>query len=258
VEPIYQQLTFWLLSFVVGVLVGLTSMGGAALVTPFLILFVGLRPVVAIGTDLVYSAFTKVAGAWMHWRQGTVDVRTVLHLASGSVPGGILGVLSIHWLRGSGLDPDPYLRRAIGFVLLLVALVLLARTFRHDSGTHPWNLLASRDRRFTILWGAMVGVAVGLTSVGSGSLIAPFLLLSFPMAPARVVGTDVFHAAVLVSATALLHANIGHVEWKLVPGLLTGSIPGVLLGSYIAPRLPVQTLRLGLSLVLLITGVKLV
>lgn len=253
-----QHVSYWVLSFVVGVLVGLTSMGGAAVVTPFLILFVGLRPVLAIGTDLVYSAFTKVAGAWLHWRQGSVDMRMVVRLATGSVPGGVVGVFLVHWLRAGGIDPDPYLRRAIGIVLLLVAALLLYRTLRRDSGLNRLNLPSRHQRRIAVLWGAVVGFAVGLTSVGSGSLIAPFLLLSYPMAPARVVGTDLFHAAILVSATACLHSNMGDVEWKLMPLLLMGSVPGVLLGSYIAPRLPVRTLRLGLSVVLLALGVKLV
>jgi len=258
VELVSQNVIYWLLSFAVGVLVGLTSMGGAAVVTPFLILFVGLRPVLAIGTDLVYSAFTKLAGAWMHWRQGTVDMHMVLRLALGSVPGGVAGVLLIHWLRTSGMDPDPYLRRAIGVVLLLVASVLLYRALWRNSALNRLNLSSRHHGRIAVVWGAVVGFAVGLTSVGSGSLIAPFLLLAYPTAPARVVGTDVFHAAVLVSATAFLHANVGHVEWKMIPLLLTGSIPGVLLGSYIAPRLPVRSLRLGLSAVLFVTGAKLV
>lgn len=257
-EQMPQHLSYWLLSFAVGVLVGLTGMGGAALVTPFLILVIGLRPVLAIGTDLVYGAFTKIAGAWMHWRQGTVDMRMVRDLATGSVPAGVAGALLVHWLRSVGTDPDPYLRRAIGVVLFSVASILLYRTFWRDPQLNRVNLLRKHDRRVAILWGGVVGFAVGLTSVGSGSLIVPFLLLSYPMSPGRVVGTDVFHAAVLVSATALLHANLGHVEWKLIPMLLTGSIPGVLLGSYIAPRLPVRSLRLGLSVVLLVTGAKLV
>jgi len=256
-ESALHYSTFWLLSFAVGVLVGLTSMGGAALVTPFLILFMGLRPVLAIGTDLVYSAVTKIAGAYVHWRQGTVDMQMVLQLATGSVPGGVAGVLLVRWLRTGGIDPDPYLRRAIGVVLLSVALVLIYRTFRRDYGLRGVNLLPRHDRRLAIFWGAVVGFAVGLTSVGSGSLIVPFLLFSYPMSPARAVGTDVFHAAVLVSATALLHAKAGHVQWELVPLLLTGSIPGVLLGSYIAPRSPVRSLRLGLSVVLFVTGAKL-
>lgn len=257
-QPVLQHSTLWLLSFLVGILVGLTSMGGAALVTPFLILFVGLKPALAIGTDLVYSAFTKVAGAWLHWRQGTVDLRTVLHLSMGSVPGGIAGVWLIHQIRESGVDPDPYLRRAIGVVLVIVSLTLFMRTLRRDLPQDSHNLLHRNQIRFTVLWGALVGFAVGLTSVGSGSLVAPYLLLLYPMAPARVVGTDVFHAAVLVSATALLHSQFGHVEWSLLPVLLAGSVPGVLLGSYLAPRLPIRTLRFGLSAVLLVTGVKLV
>lgn len=125
-------------SFLVGMLVGLTSMGGAALVTPFLMLFVGLPPAPAIGTDLVYSAFTKIAGAWMHWRQGTVDRRMVGLLASGSLPGGILGSFLIHWLRNSGVDPNPHLRRAIGVVLVVVAITLL---FAFSSGASPADVI---------------------------------------------------------------------------------------------------------------------
>jgi uncharacterized membrane protein YfcA len=116
----------------------------------------------------------------------------------------------------------------------------------------------SHAKTLTVIWGAIVGFAVGLTSVGSGSLIAPFLLMLYPNAPARVVGTDVFHAALLVTATAALHIQAGNVEWRLIPLLLAGAIPGVLLGSYLAPRLPARTLRVGLSVVLFTTGIKLV
>lgn len=250
-------MSLFLMSFVVGCLTGLTSIGGAALMTPFLILLVGLTPGLAIGTDLVYSSFTKVAGAWMHWRQGTVDIRTVVHLASGSIPGGLVGVALIRQLRHSGLDPDPYLRRALGTVLLLVALTLLSRTIHRDLTIHR-GFWQRHERLVTILWGVAVGFTVGLTSVGSGVLLAPYLLILFPLAPARAVGTDLFHAALLVSATALAHAEIGQVEWRLLPPLLAGSIPGVLMGSYLAPRFAGRTLRLAVGIVLFATGVKLV
>jgi uncharacterized membrane protein YfcA len=109
-----------------------------------------------------------------------------------------------------------------------------------------------------VIWGFFIGFAVGLTSVGSGSLIAPFLMLLFPHNPSRVVGTDVFHAAILVSATAFLHGNAGHVDWLRVPWMLAGSVPGVLLGSYLAPRLPSRPLRVGLGTILFATGYQLV
>lgn len=252
------DVALWLMSFMVGTLIGVTSMGGAALMTPFLILIVGVRPILAVGTDLAYSAVTKIVGAWMHWRQNTVDLRTALYMGCGSIPGGTIGVLAITQLRHQGADVDQWLRRAIGVVLVIVAVVLLFRTLYVKGPQTTPRLLERHKTMATIAWGAMVGFAVGLTSVGSGSLIVPFLIMLYPAMPARMVGTDVFHAALLVSATALLHMQAQHVEWRLLPILLAGSIPGVLLGSYLAPRLPVRTMRVGLSLVLLTTGVKLV
>jgi uncharacterized membrane protein YfcA len=244
------------MSFLVGLLVGLTSMGGAALMTPFLILIVGVRPLIAVGTDLAYGAITKFTGAWMHWHQRTVDLRVALYLACGSLPGGTIGFLVIRELRREAIDADQYLRRAIGVVLMTVAVLLFIRNFVKIPE------IPGSFRRYEnvtiVVWGLLVGFAVGMTSVGSGSLIAPFLLALYPSVPARVVGTDVFHAALLVCVTALLHVQAGRVEWHLMPMLLAGSIPGVLIGSYLAPRLPSRTLRVGLSLVLLTTGAKLV
>jgi len=256
---VHTDAALWFMSFAVGTLIGLTSMGGAALMTPFLILIIGVRPVLAVGTDLVYSAITKLVGAAMHWRQQNVDMRTALYLACGSIPGGTAGVLALGYFHRSGVDVDQWLRRAIGVVLVTVALILLVRTLhvRNPKRTAPEWLLQHRAA-WTIGWGVLVGFAVGLTSVGSGSLIVPFLLMLYPAAPALMVGTDVLHASILVSVTALLHIQANHVEWRLLPALLTGAIPGVLLGSYLATRLPVRTLRLGLSVVLLTTGVKLV
>lgn len=246
------------MSFLVGVLVGLTSMGGAALMTPFLILVLKVRPVLAIGTDLAYGAITNMAGAAMHWRQGTVDVRLVRYLATGSVPGAALGFFLIRELRHHGYDVDFYMRRALGGVLLAVALLMFVRNAYGKFPEPRAEFLKRHQCPVTIAWGAMVGFAVGLTSVGSGSLVAPFLLMLYPGMPARVVGTDVFHAAVLISTAALLHVEAGNVAWRLLPYLLLGALPGVLVGSLLAPRLPARTMRLGLSVVLFTTGVKLV
>jgi uncharacterized protein len=247
-----------LMSFCVGTLIGLTSMGGAALMAPFLILVVGVHPVTAVGTDLVYGAVTKIVGAWVHFRQGTVDLPIVRKLATGSLPAGLLGALLVLLLPRYTHNSERYVQRAIGTLLIIVAVILIARTLPLFPAT---NLSAARLQflrdRGTIIWGAAVGFCVGCTSVGSGSLLAPFLMLLFPRSKtSKVVGTDVFHAALLVSVTGIAHATAGGVEWGLVPVLLIGSIPGVLLGSRLATHVPARPLRACLAAVLLFTGYR--
>jgi uncharacterized membrane protein YfcA len=247
------------MSFTVGLMVGLTSMGGAALMTPFLILVLGVRPVLAVGTDLGFGSLTKIAGALLHWKQGTVDVKVCFRMGLGSVPGGILGVLIVTRLHKSGVDIDYWVRHALGVTLLIVALLVVAKAMGYEIPSRKTSWILKHRETATVAWGAFVGFAVGLTSVGSGSLIAPFLLIIMPgSSTARVIGTDVFHAALLVSATAFVHQQAGNVDWNLVPTLLCGSIPGVLIGSYLAPRLPERALRFGLAALLFATGWKLV
>lgn len=231
-------------------------MGGAALMTPFLVLFAGVRPVLAVGTDLAYSAITKIFGASVHWRQGSVDFKTALRLAMGSVPGGLLGVLCVNWLRITGHNVDRDIRRAIGISLAIVSVALFLQAWRKGLGLELLHV--ERWPWLIPVWGFFVGFAVGLTSVGSGSLIAPLLICLYPNAPVRAVGTDIFHACLLVMATALLHWQAGHVDWNLVAMLLIGSIPGVLLGSFLAPRLPERGLRLGLGVVLFATALRMI
>ncbi len=247
-----------LMSFSVGLLIGLTSMGGATLMGPLLVLVVGVRPVIAVGCNLAYGAVTKIVGAGMHWRQGGVDFTMVRRLALGSIPGGLAGSFLVTRIARHGIQADDQVRRAMGIVLVLVAinmLVLIVRGSKEMGNTRHLEFLRGRG---AVLLGALVGFCVGLTSVGSGSLIAPYLMLIYPNTPARVVGTDLMHAALLVTATGLIHSASGNVDWSLVASLLTGSVPGVLLGSFLAPRLPARLLRLGLAVVLLGTGVKLI
>lgn len=245
------------ISFVVGILIGLTSMGGAAVMTPVLILVGGVSPVLAVGTDLVYTSITKMAAACLHFRRRTVDLQTVLYLACGSLPAGALGFCVVSNLHNHGINTDVYVKHTIGVVLVVVALILLFRTFyRRDA--LPAGLPARYLTALTVGWGVLGGFAVGMTSVGSGSIIAPFLMLLFPKKPAQVVGTDVVHAALLVTTTALLYIGTNRVEWRLVPILLAGALPGVYLGTCLATRLPARSLRVALSMLLLITGIKLV
>ncbi len=244
-----------LMSFGVGILIGLTSMGGAALMAPFLILVVGVRPVTAVGTDLVYGAITKIIGGWVHFKQGTVDLAVVRKLAYGSIPGGLAGSMLVILLPRFTHDAEHYVKKAIGVLLVIIAIILLARMLTRFSDAAPSpKTLQFLNEKGTVIWGAVVGFCVGATSVGSGSLLAPFLLLLYPSKTSKVVGTDVFHAAILVSVTGIAHATSGGVEWTLVPWLLAGSIPGVLLGSRIAAHVPARPLRTGLAAVLLLTG----
>jgi uncharacterized membrane protein YfcA len=246
-----------LMSFLVGTLIGLTSMGGAALMAPFLILIVGVRPVTAVGTDLVYGAVTKIIGAWVHLKQGTVDLAVVKKLATGSVPGGLLGASLVIFLPHITKNAEQYVQKAIGGLLVLVAVVLVARMIISTPAATPSvKRLKFLHERGTIIWGALVGFCVGATSVGSGSLLAPFLMLLYPSKTSKVVGTDVFHAAILVSVTAFAHATSSGVEWALIPSLLAGSIPGVLLGSRLAAYIPARPLRTGLAALLLVTGYR--
>jgi uncharacterized membrane protein YfcA len=247
-----------LMSFGVGTLIGLTGMGGAALMAPFLILLVGVKPVTAVGTDLVYGAITKIIGAWVHFRQDTVDMQVVKRLAIGSIPGGILGSVVVILLPKFTHDAQRFEQRSIGALLMIVAFVLIARLLKNGSETLPERHLNFLTGPGTTIWGAIVGFCVGLTSVGSGSLLVPFLLMLYPSKTARVVGTDVFHAALLVSATGMAHAASGGVEWSLIPSLLAGSVPGVILGSRLATYVPARHLRTGLAAVLLLTGVRMI
>jgi uncharacterized membrane protein YfcA len=219
-----------LMSFGVGILIGLTSMGGAALMAPFLILIV------------------------VHLKQGTVELPVVRKLAFGSVPGGILGALLVILLPRFTHDAERFEQRAIGFLLVLVAVVLLARLAMGTPQAPSVKKMKFLQGPGTVIWGAIVGFCVGLTSVGSGSLLAPFLMMLYPSKTAKIVGTDVCHAAVLVSVTGIAHAASGGVEWHLVPMLLAGSIPGVLLGSRLAVYVPARSLRTGLAAILLLTG----
>lgn len=251
-----MDITLPVTGFAVGVLIGLTGMGGGALMTPFLIVVLGTRPVVAVGTDLAYGAITKLVGAYLHWRQGTVDLRLALRLAAASVPAGLLAVLGLR-LFPDAMQADHAVRRALGVVLVAVALLLLARLRGALPPPLPGRWRRPLEGGGTYGAGAIIGALVGFTSVGSGSLLVPFLVSVFPLAAARVVGTDVFHAAMLVTATAAAHAQAGTVDWPLASALLVGSVPGVAVGSWMTTRLPSRVVRAGLAALLLATGVNL-
>jgi uncharacterized membrane protein YfcA len=239
----------------VGILIGLTGVGGGSLMTPLLLLAGGYSPVVTIGTDLAYGAITKTVGGWRHLRAGHVDLRLSWWLAAGSVPGSILGVIAVNRLHAAyGEDFEPALLCAVAAALFLAAGATLYRAlFRPGlvAKERETALLENRISKVgTVATGAILGFILGMTSVGSGALIGLALILFYKLSPRRVVGTDVFHAAVLLWTASLAHVISGNVDFALMGTILVGSLPGVWIGTALVPHVPVAGLRNGLGVVL--------
>jgi uncharacterized membrane protein YfcA len=245
----------------IGMLVGMTGMGGASLMTPLLILVFGISPVTAVGTDIFYGAVTKTAGAWRHLKHHTVHKGIAFWLAVGSVPSAIAGVWVIELLqRRYGEDElNQIVLGAVGAALLVVGVATLIRSFflqdviRERYAIH----LYTRHIIAAIVTGAVTGFVIGLTSAGSGTLIAIALIAIFRLTPQRVVGTDIFHAAVLLWAAGIAHWVGGNVNFALAGNILLGSIPGVLLGAHFSVRVPQAALRNALGFVLIASAITL-
>jgi uncharacterized protein len=248
------------LGAVVGVLVGLTGMGGASLMTPLLVLVLGVKPVLAVGTDLIYSSVTKAFGTIVHLRQRTPDLRISLLMAWGSVPGTLLGVIMLGQLE-KRLNTDTLnglVLHLLGAMLILVAITMFARLFL--AGRLPLPALDTSERVRVILpaSGFVVGFLVGLTSVGSGTLLIVALSLCTRLPGARLVGTDLVHAVILTTVAGVAHLALGNVNLSLTLSLLIGSIPGVLIGSRLCSYLPDRSVRLAIAGTLLVSGLRLV
>jgi uncharacterized protein len=244
----------------VGVLVGMTGIGGGSLMTPMLILVFGVTPVTAIGSDLTYAAVTKTVGGYKHWRQHTVDAGLSSWMAIGSVPAAVTGVYVLDLLEDwAGRDFDDLLITILAGALLLTGIATLVRSFlksmqERERDTIP---MERRHKIAAVALGASVGFVLGVTSAGSGALIAVGLILFFRLSPQRVVGTDVFHAAILLWAAGLAHVSAGNVDFGLVGTILIGSIPGVWVGSHWSVRVDPSVLRGTLALVLIGAGLAL-
>lgn len=241
----------------VGFLVGLTGMGGGALMTPILIFGFGFKPTLAIGTDITYAAVTKAFGAWRHWRRGSVDFPLALWLAAGSIPSGLVGAAMVNFIKNNyGELVDSILYRAIGSALVAVGVLLIWRVvMKIDRQHRRENIpLSTRRKIATVALGAGTGFVIGLTSVGSGTFLAMFLILLYPLTTDRIVGTDVFHAMLLLAVTGLAQIRFGNVDLWMVAALLLGSIPGVIVGSHLTIHAPTRVLRACLATVLLLSG----
>jgi uncharacterized membrane protein YfcA len=248
-------------SFGVGIVVGLTGMGGGALMTPILVLFFGVPPVAAVSSDLAASAVMKPFGGFVHARRGTVNWGLVGWLCVGSVPSAFLGVLVLR-LIGSDTTIQDIIRHALAGALLLAATGLVIKAYgsrRRAAAGGPAPDQRVRVRPLaTALLGAVGGLVVGLTSVGSGSLIIVVLLALYPMLRANdLVGTDLVQAVPLVGAAALGHAFLGDLRLDITGAVLAGSIPGVLLGARMSSRAPADLIRSALVVVLVASALKL-
>jgi len=251
---------FTLTGLLIGALVGMTGMGGGSLMTPILVIVFGFKPTYAVGTDILHGAIFKTFGAVRHRRLGTVHARLTLWMFLGSGPMSLLGVALAGWLQhayGDGVQSaEGY---AIGAALILGAAGLVAKTFVHrgiQTSDAPF-VLQRKDKIRAVLIGAVFGFIVGLTSVGSGTFFGLVMVMVYPLTVAKIVGTDIFHAAALLWVAGIGHLVQGNVDLHAMAWLLLGSIPGIWLSSRFTLRIPQDALRLGLAGVLALSGIKL-
>jgi uncharacterized protein len=251
---------FTITGLLIGILVGLTGMGGGALLTPILVILFGFKPTYAVGTDILHGAVFKTFGAVRHRRLGTVHARLTIWMFLGSGPMSLLGVAVAGWLEnayGDGVQSaEAY---AIGAALMLGAVGLVLKTFV-KRGVRPSDapfILQRKDRIRAVVIGAVFGFIVGLTSVGSGTFFGLVMVMIYPLTVAKVVGTDIFHAAALLWVAGLGHLVQGNVDLHAMAWLLLGSVPGIWVASRFTVRLPQDALRLALAGVLALSGIKL-
>jgi len=262
---------FTALGLLVGLLVGITGMGGGSLMAPLLILVMRMHPITAVGTDLAYSAFTRLTGAALHWRHHTVKWRICWQMALGSVPGTVAGVLLIQQLQQRDASAlNAFILEVLGVTLVIVAVAMLCRSLivgRASALSARGSSSIGSFLRFLRVWrpalttliGAFVGFLVGLTSVGSGSLIIVAMALLYPRLTGReLVGTDLLHGALLTAAAALAHLGIGTIDFTTTGLLLLGSIPGVIIGTLFNTRIPDGVLRPVIAITLGIVGLRLI
>jgi uncharacterized protein len=248
-----------LTGLLIGLLVGVTGMGGGSLMTPILVLVFDFNVVLAVGTDILHGAVFKTIGAARHRALGHVHARLTFWLALGSVPASLAGVWVIELLKGRfGEDINEVAGRILGVALILGGIGLAVRMLVHrrPPSDRPL-LLTNRQRVYAVLIGLFGGFILGLTSVGSGTFFGLMMLILYPLTAAKIVGTDIFHAAVLLWAAGLAHLSADNVDLSATAWLAVGSIPGILIGSQLTVRLPERAVRGALATVLVLAGLRL-
>jgi uncharacterized membrane protein YfcA len=254
---------YTLSGFLVGLIVGVTGVGGGSLMTPLLVLFFGVSPATAVGTDLLYASITKSMGGWVHAAKGSVDWKVVKLLALGSIPAAILTITLLKVLALEEKTLRSLVTSVLSVALLATAAALLLKDWikkiaRRDDGTvyeiHHRHLPAA-----TVVTGVVVGALVTISSIGAGVLGTVAILFLYPRLPAvKVVGTDIVHAVPLTAVAGMGHMALGTVDFVLLGSLLLGSLPGIYIGSHISAKVPEKILRPLLATMLLIIGLKMV
>ncbi len=244
----------------VGILVGLTGVGGGALMTPLLVLLFGFHPATAVGTDLLYASATKSVGTLVHGANKTVDWRITGRLALGSIPATILTVALLYALHLNGEAASKLISTTLGFALVLTAVTLLFRKQIHEfAANRAFEPSEQTTRTLTIMLGAILGALITLSSVGAGAIGVTVLIFLYPRMPlARIVGSDIAHAVPLTLIAGIGHLALGSVNLPLLGSLLVGSIPGIIIGSQLTSRIPEHVLRPILAGTLAIVGTRLV
>ncbi len=260
-----HDIAFIFAGFFVGIVVGLTGVGGGSLMTPLLIFFFGVKPYMAVGTDLLFAAFTKMGGTVKMARSGLVQWRVVLHLSAGSIPAALITLWFLKTVGPANAAVQHLMTSTLGVALLLTAVATLYKALRSQAA--PTRLVSGQEAQATkarhwslpLLFGALIGTLVSLTSVGAGAIGVTVLMLLYPLLPLpRIVGTDIAYAVPLTLVAGLGHASIGSVNWPMLALLLTGSLPGIWLGSHFMSRVPERLIRSLLSLLLAFAGTKLI
>ena len=253
IEPLYSMS-----GFAVGLLVGLTGVGGGSLMTPLLIMLFGIHPMTAVGTDLLYAAATKSVGTVVHSAGRTVEWGVSLTLAVGSIPAAAATLLALHVLGRPNPLVEHVMTVTLGVGLLLTALSLLLRARITAYAARREAIPPRRVAALTMATGAALGVLVTLTSVGAGALGVTVLIVLYPRLPiACIVGSDIAHAVPLTLLAGIGHWMMGDVGWNLLASLLVGSVPGIVIGSLLAARVPERVLRPVLAATLVLVGGRL-
>lgn len=260
-----HDLAFILAGFFVGLVVGLTGVGGGSLMTPILIFFFGVKPYLAVGTDLLFAAFTKMGGTVRLARAKAVDWRVVAHLSAGSIPAALLTLLVLRHFGPADPAVQSLMTTTLGAALLLTAAATLYKALRgktaplHVAQGQEKQAASARHWSLPLLFGALIGALVTLTSVGAGAIGITVLMILYPLLPLpRIVAADIAYAVPLTLVAGLGHASMGSVDWPLLGKLLAGSIPGIWVGSHLMARTPERVIRSLLSMLLAYAGVKLI
>lgn len=256
---------FIIAGFVVGLVVGLTGVGGGSLMTPVLIFYFNVKPYMAVGTDLLFAAITKLGGTLKFAHARLVDWRVVAHLSLGSIPAALTTLYVLKQLGTTSADAQNLMTTTLGVALLLTAATTLYSALR--SRIAPAFVVRGMERKaatarhwsLPLLFGATIGTIVTLTSVGAGAVGVVVLMMLYPMLPLpRIVAADIAYAVPLMLVAGLGHASLGNVDWLLLVKLLAGSLPGIWLGSHLVSRIPERAIRFLLSVLLAYTGIRLV